>query len=137
MYRAAGNLDITDYLNSNDTNLDEQAAYALKRDAENAEETLRMAGQIFAQPKLLAALAVGQQSQQPEREGNPFASLIPGLTGLAGNLFKGATPLEDDFSIDDAVTMGMPLDEAEHISEGGFLDTLIDGDIGETTFGSW
>lgn len=96
MYKAAGNLDITDYLNSSGMNLDEQAGYAINRNAENAAEVARMAGEIFsAEPRLLVALAAGQApAEQQNQEGNPFADLIPGLTNLAGNLFKGGGDVE-------------------------------------------
>ena len=71
-----------------------------------------------------------------------FDSITDSFANLGGAAFKkfGSNPLPgpqntNDFSVDDAVTMGMDRDAADHIAGGGFVETVIDGDsIGRSIF---
>ena len=77
-----------------------------------------------------------------EADAQMFGSIANSVASLGGAAFKkfgsgGLPGLQNtnDFSVDDAVTMGMDRDAADHIAGGGFVETVIDGDsIGRSIF---
>ena len=88
-----------------------------------------------------AQLGAAGTPQRSSSGSNPWMGAISSVLGGAvkgfGQMgsFGGGM---DDFSVDDAIGMGMDSTTANHIGSGGFAETVIDGSgIGPTTLGRW
>lgn len=88
-----------------------------------------------------AQLGTAGRPQQSSSRPNPWMGAI---SSVLGGAVKGLGQMGSsgggmgDFSVDDAIGMGMDSTTANHIGSGGFAETVIDGSgIGPTTLGRW